>query len=146
MTVEDVQAKIRRVQAAERRILRALRLIAITLSDAMDDMCFITREYDSPTPPQAGEVREAAVKSWANVARLLRLTRGTISNIHDGNGPAFDGYPDLADDCEEALEAWAAPSQRARDKKLLRDLREFKRKTLNAQVKESQSETQEISN
>jgi hypothetical protein len=128
MTVEDVQAaEISSVHAAEISIIRALRLIAIILSDAMPDMCFITNSRE--TPPEVWEAREEA---WANVSRLLRLIRGTTSNIHDNTGAAFDGHPDLVDHCEAAIKEWekkwAEPQRLARHQQLIEEIREAERK------------------
>jgi hypothetical protein len=93
MTVEAVQA-------AELRVLRALRLVALILGDTGNDMCGITNGCEDTTLPEVYEARE---KAWTKVSGLLRQSSGIITSIYDDRGAAFENAVDLAEKCEAAI-------------------------------------------
>jgi hypothetical protein len=88
------------VQAAELRVLRALRLVVLILGDTENDMGGITNGLRDTTPPEVWEARE---KAWTKVSALLRSTHGIITSIHDDRGPAFENAALLAEKCEAAI-------------------------------------------
>lgn len=122
------------VQAAEIRVVRALRLIALILAGTEDDMGLVTQcgvPGPGGMPPDIWEVQGEA---WNRVQKLLQQGRGVITSILDDSGPAFENAADLAEKCEAVIK------ELEDGQRLARSLRFTKRLAEDAQALELRME------